>query len=172
MKSSQLRLAAALIAITFCRSAFAGQSTAPDGWRKIDANGVFTFLLPEDMKKTDAVGIEDFVLEYTNGRMRLEIVHRPWGVLAQRKGRRRSRYMKGYREREMRVDGRRAYVQTFYTNQKEEGRAYFAELTVITRDWAQGVELRATLRGRDASDLRVAGRIFASIHFLAKGQSL
>jgi hypothetical protein len=42
---------------------------------------------------------------------------------------------------------------------------YAAELTVVTREWAPYVELRATFRGRDASDLGVAERIFASIHF-------
>ena len=165
MKSFQLRLAAALVTLTFCLPASAGQSTAPEGWRKIGTNESISFLLPEELKQTDAVGIENVVLEYTNGRTRLLIQIQPWGILAQRKGRRRARYMKGYRETEMRIDGRRAYVQTFYTNQKEGERVYCAQLTVITRDWARGVELRATLTGSDASDLRVAERIFASIHF-------
>lgn len=156
--------AASLIALAFCRPASAGQSAAPEGWRKIGTDETISFLLPEDMKQTDTAGVEDVVLEYTNGRMRLVIVLRPWGVLAQREGRRRSRHMKGYREKETRIDGRRAYVQTFYTDQKGAGRAYRAELTVVTRDWARGVELRATFTGSDASDLRVAERIFASFH--------
>jgi hypothetical protein len=167
MKNFQLRLAAALIAITFCPAASAGQSTAPEGWRKIGTDETISFLVPEDMKQTDVVGSENVVLEYTNGSMRLLIEFRPWSVRAPRKGHWHPRGVKGYQETETRIDGRRAHVQTFSPNQNQrrEGIMYAAELTVVTREWAPYVELRATFRGRDASDLGVAERIFASIHF-------
>jgi hypothetical protein len=113
MKNFQLRLAAALIAITFCPAASAGQSTAPEGWRKIGTDETISFLVPEDMKQTDVVGSENVVLEYTNGSMRLLIEFRPWSVRAPRKGHWHPRGVKGYRETETRIDGRRAHVQTF-----------------------------------------------------------
>jgi hypothetical protein len=167
MKSFQLRLVAAFIAITFCPPPSPGQSRTPEGWRKIGTDETTSFLLPEDMKQTDLVGNESVVVEYTNGRMRLLIEIRPWGVRAPRKGHWHPRGVKGYRETEMRIDGGRAHVQTFSPNQnqKRDGLMYAAELTVVTREWAPYVELRAIFTGRDASDLVVAERIFASIHF-------
>jgi hypothetical protein len=170
MKSAQLRLASALIALTFCLPASAGQSTAPEGWRKIGKDKTISFLLPEDMKQTDTVGDENPVAEYTNGRMRLLFEFRPWGVLAPRKGRRRFPHIKGYREKDVWIDGRRAYVLTFSPSQKqkEEGLTYWAELIIVTKEWAPYVELRVTFRGSDAADLRVAERIFASIQFPAE----
>ena len=167
MKSSQLRLTVALIAITFCGPASAGQSAAPEGWRKIGTDETVSFLLPEDMKQTDLAGAENVVEEYTNGRMRLLIEFRPWGLQAPRKGHWHPRGVKGFLEKETLIDGRRAHIQTFSPNekQKREGRTYGAQLTVITKEWAPYVELQVTFRGRDASDLLVAERIFASIHF-------
>jgi hypothetical protein len=167
MKISQLRLAVVLIAITFCCPASAGQSTPPEGWRKIGTDETISFLLPEDMKQTDVAGEENVVEEYTNGRMWLLIEFRPWGLRAPRKGHWHPRGVKGYREKEMWIDGRRAHIQTFSPNQnqKREGRTYGAELTVVTKEWAPYVELQVTFKGRDASDLGVAERIFASIHF-------
>ena len=167
MKSSQLRLAAALVAITFCRPASAGQSTTPEGWRKIGTDETFSYLLPEDMKQTDTAGAENPVVEYTNGRMRLLMEFRPWSLRMPRKGHRFPRGVKGYREKDMQIDGRSAYVLTFSPNQKqkEEGLTYGAELMVTSKEWAPYVELRATFKGSDESDLRVAERILASIHF-------
>ena len=84
-----------------------------------------------------------------------------------RRGRRRYPHIKGYREKEVWIDGRRAYALTFSPSQKqkEEGITYGAELMITTREWAPYVELRAIFKGGDASDLRVAERIFASIQF-------
>ena len=81
----------------------------------------------------------------------------------------REPHIEGYREWETRIDGRRAYVQTFSPNQKqrEEGRTYGAGLLIVTKEWAPFVELRVTFTGGDASDLRVAERVFASIQFPA-----
>jgi hypothetical protein len=165
MKSSQLRLAAALIVIGFCPPASASQSAAPEAWRKIGTDETFSFLLPEDMKQTAVAGAENVVEEYTNGRMRLLIEFRPWSLRAPRKGHWHPRGVKGYREKEVRIDGRRAHVQTFRPNRKGDGRAYFAQLTVVTKEWAPYVELLVTFTGGDAYDLGVAERIFASIHF-------
>ena len=170
MKSSQLRLAAALIALTFCHPASAGQSTAPEGWRKIGTNETISFLLPEDMKQTDTVGDDTPVAEYTNGRMRILFEFRPWGLRAPRRGRRRFPHIKGYREKDVLIDGRRAYFLTYSPSQKqkEQGWMYGAELMIVTKEWAPYVELRVTFKGGGASDLRVAERIFASIQFPAE----
>jgi hypothetical protein len=166
MKSSQLRVAA-LLALTFCLPASAGQSAAPDGWRQVGTDKTISYLLPEDMKQTDTVGEETPVAEYANGRMQVLFEFRPWGATAPRRGRRRSPHVKGYREWETRIDGRRAYFNTFSPSQKQikEGWTYRAGLTVVTRGRTPWVELRVTFTGSDASDLRVAERVFYSIQF-------
>ena len=165
MKSFKLSLAAALVALTCHHSPSTCQSPVGIEWKQVDVDGRFTILLPVDLEQTDAEGIEGFVREYTNSRVRLLIQHHPWGVLARPKGRRRGGGMRGYQEREMQVDGRRAYVQRYYSDQANEGRTHIAELTVITADWPKGIELRVTLTSSNVSELRIAERIFASIDF-------
>ncbi|MBV9923724.1 MAG: hypothetical protein JOZ96_01690 [Acidobacteria bacterium] len=146
----------------------AGQSAAPEGWRQIGTDKTISFLLPDDMKQTDAVGDETPIAEYANGRMRIMFEFRPWGLTAPRRGRRRARHVKGYREEEVRIDGKWAYLKTYSPSEKEKGQAYTAELMVVTKAWAPYVELLVTFTGNDASDLRVAERVFASIQFPAE----
>jgi hypothetical protein len=160
MMGVQLRWTAALLAMASCPSTLMCQSSVPDGWRKVDAGGGFTIALPTYMKQTDVVGIENFVAEYTDGRMRLLIEYKPWSWFVERKGRPRS-YMRGYRERETRIDGRRAYVRTYYVAARK-GRLSLVNLTVVDR--ADGlVLLQISLTSTDASDLPIARRIFDTI---------
>src|SRR5437867_4133423 len=58
------------------------EDPVPAGWKKIDADGKFSFYLPREMRDTGISGTESFHREYTSGTMRLSFDYHPTTVLA------------------------------------------------------------------------------------------
>src|SRR5688572_3790353 len=56
------------------------QISAPSGWRKIDADGKFSFYLPPDMRDTGVRSFENLHREYTNGRMQVRFDYDPYQI--------------------------------------------------------------------------------------------
>src|ERR1043165_4136449 len=84
------------------------QTSVPEDWRKVDAEGRLTFYLPPDMKQSDVHGIENLYQEYSNGRLKFSFVYEPSGVLAYEE--RESQFGKDYQEIRTEVDGRSAFL--------------------------------------------------------------
>src|SRR4051812_9404088 len=84
------------------------QNSVPSGWRKIDANGTFSFYLPQGMRDTGISGTESLHREYTNGRMHLSFDYQPNGILGYTK--RIQAFGKDFQEPELLVDGRKSFL--------------------------------------------------------------
>src|SRR6476469_7007674 len=75
------RLIIGIIAFTFCSNIASGNEI-PAGWKKIDADGKFSFYLPPDMRDTGSSGMENYHKEYTNGKLHLSFDYDPIDVIA------------------------------------------------------------------------------------------
>lgn len=144
--------------------------TAPlQSWQKIDAEGLFTFYLPPDMKKTDMAGVESFLGEYLGSERRFLFVYEPYSYLAYDS--RHSEEMEDYQEMETKIGGRKAVIRTYHTTDENayysngsSQTTYVAELHV--GDWAKGrVELFMSLESKSSDDLEIAKQIFSSVEF-------
>ncbi|MGH9906493.1 MAG: hypothetical protein ACRD8U_13035 [Pyrinomonadaceae bacterium] len=141
------------------------QTAVPEAWRKIDAEGLFTFDLPPGMKQTDMAGVESFLREYLDGKKRFLFVHEPYSYLAYDE--RRSEEMKDYHETETKISSRRANIRTYYSVENGH-KTYVAELHV--GDWDKGqVEVFMSLEGNCSTDLETAKQIFNTVEF-SKGK--
>ncbi|HEX8774119.1 MAG TPA: hypothetical protein VF735_10955 [Pyrinomonadaceae bacterium] len=133
-------------------------------WQKIDAEGLFTFRLPQGFTKTDMTGVEHYLGEYYKGKTRFLFV---WGDTASNAyDVRRQPEMEDYQESETRMKGKRANVRT-YSQMREGERIYRAELNV--GDWEKAqVELYMELESSSPAELEVAKEIFNSVEFSDK----
>lgn len=161
MRSNALKFAFVLSALLVCESIVVCQTSIPDGWRKVEAGGLFTFYLPRDLTKTDMQGIENYLGEYLNGETRFLFVHGDTGSHAYDV--RRDESMNNYREIETKIDGRQANTRTFYLIENGK-RKYVAELNI--GDWANSnVELYMQVTGDSPDAIEMAKHIFHSIAF-------
>jgi hypothetical protein len=153
-----------LLALTICfgfASVCEGQT---EHWQKIDADGLFTFRLPQGFTKTNMMGVENYLGEYYKDKTRFLFV---WGDTASNAyDVRRHPEMENYQEAETRIDGRSANIRTF--SQLRDGeRIYRAELNV--GDWEKAdVDLYMDIESKDPADLEIAKQIFGSIKFARK----
>ena len=102
-------------------------------WQRIDAEGAFTFSLPQGMKKTGMTVVESFLGEYLDGGRRFLFIHEPYSYLAYDS--RRSDEMKDYHETETKIGGRKGNIRTCYTEENGQ-KTYVGELYI--GDWAAG----------------------------------
>jgi hypothetical protein len=160
IRGLQVSVAALLVCFCFV-SVPLGRS---EGWQTIDADGLFTFRLPEGFTKTDLTGIEYYLGEYYRGKTRFLFISgdtdsNSYDV-------RREPEMENNQETETTIDGKRANIRTF--SEVEDGlRSYRAELNV--GDWEKAkVELFMELESNDVRDLEVAKQIFQSVKFAGK----
>ena len=99
----------------------------PDKWKKIDADGKFSFYLPPDMRETGR-GIENYHREYTNGRMQVSFDYEPFGILAYQN--RERAYGKDFQERSLEVDGRKWFIFFYQSSTFWKRKTYNADLHV------------------------------------------
>lgn len=168
MRNPGYRVVVISFLILVSSSASICQNSIPRNWRKVNADGLFTFYLPPRMNKTDMTGVESFLGEYLDYKRRFLFIHEPYDYLAYDS--RRSDEMRDYRETKTKIGARKATIRTYHTTERnayystEAGETtYVAELHV--GDWAKGeVELFMSLESKNSSDLKVAKRIFNSVH--------
>ena len=150
-----------LLTILCLASVSVGHSAQTAEWQKIDADGLFTFRLPQGFTKTDMAGVENYLGEYYKGKTRFLFI---WGDTASNAyDVRRQPEMEDYQEIETRIDGRRANIRT-YSQIRDGERIYRAELNIGNWEKAD-VELYMELESKDAGDFEVAQQIFTSISF-------
>jgi hypothetical protein len=148
-----------MLLFLLCLAPLHAQTGPTLSWQKINADGLFTFRLPQGFKKTGMTGVENYLGEYFKGETRFLFVWSDSGS---------DEYdgqpqIENYRETETRIDGKRASIRTFSLIRDGE-RRYRAELNV--GDWRKGkVELYMDMESKDRADLAIAKRIFKSVIF-------
>ena len=159
------RLLIGIIAFTFCSSIASGNEI-PEGWKKIDADGKFSFYLPPDMRDTGARGMENYHREYTNGKMQVSFDYDPYEILAYPV--RPGSLGKNQREISLEIDGRKSFMFLYQTTDMRKRPYYIADLSV--GDLPKGeVKLRMRVFTWRASKLNIAETIFHSIQFTTTG---
>src|SRR5436305_3235239 len=75
-----------LILLICSVASFSQQSSSsvslPKGWKKVNAEGFFTFYLPPNVWDTGFSGVDEFYKEYRIGKMRFMFVHMPMSILS------------------------------------------------------------------------------------------
>ena len=161
MKGNTLKLVFVLFALLACESMSLCQTSIPKGWQKINADGLFTFYLPQGFRKSDMMGVEHYLGEYFKGETRFLFVHGDTGSNAYDV--RRTEEMNDYEEVETKIGGKKANIRTFYLNENGK-RRYIAELNI--GDWANAdVELYMEMSGSSHAVLKMAKQIFRSVEF-------
>jgi hypothetical protein len=159
----KIHLIVALLLIVLGGGSALCQTSIPDGWRKVDAEGRLTFYLPPDMKQANVHGIENLYQAYSNGRMKFSFVYEPDAVLAYED--RESQFGQEYQELKTEVDGRPAFL-FIYRREAEEGRALSHHADVYVGDLPRAqVKLWMWASSPNPDDLEIARRIFSSVEF-------
>ncbi len=163
MHTHNLHLTGMLLVIVLGAQSALSQTSVPDDWRKIDAEGRLTFYLPPEMRQSNVHGIENLFQVYSDGRLKLSFVFEPDSVLAYEE--RDSQFGKDYQEIKTEVDGRLAFL--FIYRREAEGRhpqTYNADIYVGDLPGAQ-VKLWMWASSTNPDDIEIARRIFSSIEF-------
>ncbi|HKR02381.1 MAG TPA: hypothetical protein VJT09_17020 [Pyrinomonadaceae bacterium] len=163
----KFKLLLLLLALLLFPSSSLGQQRAqgvevPEGWKKINAEGLFTFYLPPGAWDTGLSGTDEYYREWRIGKVRFMFVYEPMSLPA---------YDSldkvlgpGYQESIVEVGGRRAYL--FHSSQIEKGRKlYYTNLFVGDLPKAR-VKLWMQLGGAHTDELKVAEQIFRTVEFL------
>lgn len=178
MKASSLKITIAILTFVFWTNTFTpwtrpvaavnnnnlpdAQTSVPSGWRKIDADGKFSFYLPPDMRDTGRSSLENFHREYTNGRMQVRFDYDPYQHLAySNRGR---TFGSGFQEIELQVDGKRSFLFIHQGSDRKNRRTHNAELYVGDLPNSY-VTMYMGVTSRSERDLETAKTIFRSIKF-------
>jgi hypothetical protein len=151
-----------LILIPYTQSSVS-QTTVPDGWRRVEAEGKLAFYLPPGMKQSTVHGLENLYQEYKSATLTLSFVYEPDSVLAYEE--RESEYGKDHREIATEVDGRKA-ILFIYRREIEDNHppTYNADIYVGDLPGAR-VKLWMWASGKSPDDIETARRIFSSVEF-------
>jgi hypothetical protein len=155
-----------IMLLIFC-PAYLGQQSppnvnAPRGWKKVNAESLFTFYLPPSAWDTGFRGTDDFYREWRIGRMRFMFVFEPMSVLAYDS--REKVFGRGFQESVIEIGGRKAYF--FEYSLIEKGRTeYYTDLYVGDMPKAQ-VKLWMQADSARPADLEIAKKIFRTVEFL------
>lgn len=155
-------LTIAIFAFTLSNTTHA-QNAAPSGWRKINADGKFSYYLPPDMRDTGIRGIENLHREYSNGRLHLSFDYEPYGFLSYE--RRALKFGKNFQEMGLQIDGRKSFLFLYQDSDRHNRRTYNADLYVGDLPNSQ-VTLRMWVSSRSSQDIETAKTIFQTIKFL------
>jgi hypothetical protein len=136
--------------------------SAPEGWKKVDADGKFTFYLPPDMGDTGGSGTESLHREYTNGKMHVSFDYQPFGFLEY--AQREQAFRKGFQETEMQVGGEKAFLFAYLDTDRRGRKVYNADLYVGNLPNHQ-VKLQMLVSSTNPAMLDIAKKIFGTIAF-------
>jgi len=131
----------------------------PLGWRKIEAEGLFTVYLPSDFEQLDgAAGLDNFYSIYSNGNITLNIS----GVPCYEYDRRREVLGEDFREQPVIIAGFPATAFSYTRTDNDANQTYVSELYV--GDWSRGaVTLDMEISAKTPDDLRIAEQVFRTI---------
>lgn len=150
-----------MMTVIACSLTAESQTTNNAGWKKINADDLFTFSLPGGFVKTNMMGVENYLGEYYNGQSRFLFV---WHDTASYEY--DERLMRDLVEVSTTIDGKPASVRTFSII-RDGVTSYLTELNV--GDWHKDrVELYMSLESRNQADTHTAKQIFKSIKFPKK----
>ena len=138
------------------------QTSVPSGWRKIDADGKFSFYLPPDMRDTGRSSLENFHREYTNGRMQVRFDYDPYQHLAY--SNRAGTFGSGFQEMELQVDGQKSFLFIYKNVDRKNRRMHNADLYVGDLPNSY-VTMYMGVTSRSERDLETAKTIFRTINF-------
>jgi hypothetical protein len=167
MKKLTVKLFIAIFALLLCWMTSMSQQPnrnvgVANGWKQVNANGLFTFHLPQGAWDTGFSGTEDFYKEYRIGKLRFMFVYHPTSRLSY--DAREQEFGKGFREQIIEIDGRKAYLFDYVQNEKGRKR-YYTDLYIgdfphnEVKLWMQADSWRA-------ADLETAKKIFETVRFL------
>jgi len=138
------------------------QYPVPSDWRKIDADGKFSFYLSPDMRDTGIIGTESLHREYTNGRMHLSFDYQPNSFVAYPQ--RPQSFGKDFQEIELQVDGRKSFLFLYQSSDRRKQRMHNADLYVGDLPNNE-VTLHMWMSSKSALDVETAKTIFRTIKF-------
>ncbi|HKO41963.1 MAG TPA: hypothetical protein VJU84_01630 [Pyrinomonadaceae bacterium] len=167
MKFLTFKLWVLVISLTVCCPIFSGQQTnasfsVPEGWKKVNARGLFTFYLPRGAWDTGFRGIDEYYQDWRVGRMRFKVVYEPMGHLSYDS--REKVFGKVFKESVVEIGGRKAYLCE-YSGLEKGRKRYYADLYV--GEWPQGhVKLWMQADAARPADLEIAKQIFHTLEFL------
>ena len=150
-----------IIAFTFCGNIASGNEI-PEGWKRIDADGKFSFYLPPHMRDTGSSGIENYHKEYTNGKLHVSFDYDPYEVLAYPV--RPGSLGKNFQEISLEIDGRKAFMFLYQTTDMRKRPYYIADLSIGDLP-NHDVKLRMRISCWNPARLKIAETIFRSIRF-------
>ncbi len=166
MKNLKINSVVVILTLLVCRVAASGQISAPNlivpkGWKKVEANGLFSFYLPPGARQTDFTGVDSFYREWRIGKMRFMFVHQPNDVPSYED--RQKIFGEGFQEKVVEVDGRKAYLFAYVQAQNGRKR-YYVDLYVGDLPNAQ-VMLWLQADSYRLADLGVANKVFRTVEF-------
>ena len=167
MRRLSFKLCVLVITFSACCPIFSSQQSnanvgVPEGWKKVNARGLFTFSLPRSAWDTGFMALDEYYQEWRVGRLRFKVVHEPMGHLSY--DRREQVFGSGFKEAVVEAGGRKAYLceSSRIVNGR---RRYYADLYV--GDWPQGqVKLWMQADTARPADIEIAKKIFRSVEFL------
>ena len=159
-------LASLLIVVSglLCISPMAS-GTVPSDWKKVDAEGRFSFFLPPDMEEHPVKGIDSYVGEYRNSDVALSFDYGWWSDSFKYYPSRPQ-----YQEATVEIDGKAAKVITFFRSEHDNPFPYVAAIhfaDVGTGPGEGGMITKLTLWAdcKSPADQDIAKEIFSSIKF-------
>lgn len=167
MRTIKFRLFLLILTITLCCPISLSRQSptnanVPEGWKMVNAEGLFTFYLPPSAWDTGFRGTDDFYREWRIGRMRFMFVYEPMSLLAYDS--REKVFGSGFRESVIEVGGRRAYLFDYSLIERRR-REYYTDLYV--GDLPKGkVKLWMQADSARPADLETAKKIFRTVEFL------
>ena len=166
-------LATVFIAITCVAAGFnhsaAQNQVVGDEWVRVHVCHL-SFLIPRDLKRTDAKGLDSCIAEFANDKMRLYMDYGRYGSAKEKTPRDFD-----FKEQSIMVGGKTARVATYYDETTYSGRRspylkYFAYMYVIVKP-GEGepeslpIALMMNVGGESENDQEIAQRIFRSVSF-------
>ncbi|MEN3326504.1 MAG: hypothetical protein V7638_1311 [Acidobacteriota bacterium] len=158
MKTTALNIMLAILVSIFWTSTALAQDSPPAGWRKLDVEGKFSFYLPPNMRYI-ARGMENLHGEYTNGRMQVSF---DYDAFFRRSYENRALAGKDFQETELQVDGKKAYLFAYQSNDYKNRRWYSAEIHIGDLPNCK-VILWITVSSRSPRVIEIAKKIFRTL---------
>jgi len=142
--------------------------SVPQDWKRIDAEGKFTFFIPSDMEAEAVQGTDSYVGQYRSDSLRLYFDYGWWpGDLCDA---RYTAQKPQHAEVTTRIGGQAARVITFYepTPKMDHEFPYIAVVCFLdlgTEAIGQKLTLTMWARGKGCAEQQIAAKIFRSIRF-------
>lgn len=152
-----------LVIVTACFiNAAVAQISIPNGWRKIDAEGHFTFYLPESMKLRSEVRCVECAWgsTFSDDRIRLYAEYTSWNeeyapqYLAKQKE---------YGTELTEIDGKKAKIQSWRSEDSPKGFRYIAEVRFYEVDGKLIARMSSSCK--EGRDVEIVKQIFRTVDF-------